>query len=78
MPAMIDIFVSPSGIFNIITLDHMKQIKNTAIVGDISFSACLGLEGLEYVKIEKIMPQLDRSGVRSGILSLWMPSRERG
>merc|ERR1711916_285933 len=31
----IDIFVSSTGNFNIITLDHMKKMKNNAIVGNI-------------------------------------------
>merc|ERR1719231_2176492 len=31
----IDIFVSTTGNFNIITLDHMKKMKNNAIVGNI-------------------------------------------
>ena len=31
----IDIFVSATGNFNIITIDHMKKMKNNAIVGNI-------------------------------------------
>merc|ERR1712066_902032 len=31
----VDIFVSSTGNFNIITLDHMKKMKNNAIVGNI-------------------------------------------
>merc|ERR1711959_303683 len=31
----IDIFVSSTGNFNIITIDHMKKMKNNAIVGNI-------------------------------------------
>merc|ERR1711943_80563 len=31
----IDIFVTTTGNFNIITLEHMKKMKNNAIVGNI-------------------------------------------
>merc|ERR1712071_63202 len=60
----VDIFVSATGNFNIITLDHMKKMKHNAIVGNIGHfdneidMACL--EGLEGIKVENIKPQVDR------------------
>jgi len=33
----IDIFVTTTGNFNIITVDHMKKMKNNAIVGNWPF-----------------------------------------
>merc|ERR1711988_1987142 len=60
----IDIFVSATGNFNIITLDHMKKMKNNAIVGNIGHFDneidMAGLEGAEGIKIENIKPQVDR------------------
>ena len=50
----IDTFVSSTGDFNIITLDHMKKLKNNAFVGDtghsdneIDLPASEGLEGMK-------------------------------
>merc|ERR1712083_52805 len=60
----IDIFVSATGNFNIITLDHMKKMKNNAIVGNIGHFDneidMAGLEGLQGMKVENIKPQVDR------------------
>merc|ERR1711953_319550 len=60
----VDIFVSTTGNFNIITLDHMKKMKNNAIVGNIGHFDneidMAGLEGMEGMKIENIKPQVDR------------------
>merc|ERR1711907_913903 len=60
----IDIFVSTTGNFNIITLEHMKKMKNNAIVGNIGhFDNEIDMEGLETmpgIKIENIKPQVDR------------------
>jgi len=60
----IDIFVSATGNFNIITLDHMKKMKNNAIVGNIGHFDneidMAGLEGLEGMKVDNIKPQVDR------------------
>ena len=60
----IDIFVSSTGNFNIITLDHMKKMKNNAIVGNIGHFDneidMAGLEGLEGMKVDNIKPQVDR------------------
>jgi len=60
----IDIFTSATGNFNIITLEHMKKMKNNAIVGNIGhFDNEIdmdGLEKMEGVKMENIKPQVDR------------------
>merc|ERR1712223_702025 len=60
----IDIFVSTTGNKDIIRLDHMKKMKNNAIVGNIGhFDNEIEMEKLEKsegVKIENIKPQVDR------------------
>jgi len=60
----IDIFVSTTGNFNIITIDHMKKMKNNAIVGNIGHFDneidMAGLEGFAGIKVENIKPQVDR------------------
>merc|ERR1712182_199194 len=61
----IDIFTSATGNFNIITLEHMKKMKNNAIVGNIGhFDNEIDMAGLEdpknNIKIENIKPQVDR------------------
>merc|ERR1712107_941766 len=60
----IDIFTSATGNFNIITLEHMKKMKNNAIVGNIGHFDneidMAGLEGMAGVKMETIKPQVDR------------------
>merc|ERR1711933_150439 len=60
----IDIFTSATGNFNIITLDHMKKMKNNAIVGNIGhFDNEIDMDGLEKMagmKVENIKPQVDR------------------
>merc|ERR1712072_1034837 len=60
----IDIFTSATGNFNIITLEHMKKMKNNAIVGNIGhFDNEIdmeGLEGFKGIKVENIKPQVDR------------------
>merc|ERR1712137_1348378 len=65
----IDIFVTTTGNFNIITLDMMKM-KNNAIVGNIGHFDneidMAGLEGAEGIKIENIKPQVDRFVFPSG------------
>merc|ERR1711907_873257 len=59
-----DIFVTTTGNFNIITLEHMKKMKNNAIVGNIGHFDneidMAGLEGFEGIKCENIKPQVDR------------------
>ena len=60
----IDIFVSTTGNFNIITCEHMKKMKNNAIVGNIGhFDNEIDMAGLEAVpgiKVENIKAQVDR------------------
>merc|ERR1712203_615928 len=60
----IDIFTTTTGNFNIITLEHMKKMKNNAIVGNIGhFDNEIDMAGLENfpgIKVENIKPQVDR------------------
>merc|ERR1711988_1104823 len=60
----IDIFVTTTGNFNIITLEHMKKMKNNAIVGNIGHFDneidMAGLESVQGIKVENIKPQVDR------------------
>merc|ERR1711930_29011 len=60
----IDIFTSATGNFNIITLEHMKKMKNNAIVGNIGhFDNEIEMENLEKfegIQVETIKPQVDR------------------
>merc|ERR1712151_674683 len=60
----VDIFVTTTGNFKIITLDHMKKMKNNAIVGNIGHFdneiEMEQLEGCEGIKVENIKPQVDR------------------
>jgi len=60
----IDIFTSATGNFDIITLEHMKKMKNNAIVGNIGHFDneidMAGLEGFPGIKVENIKPQVDR------------------
>merc|ERR1712224_1031336 len=60
----VDIFTSATGNFNIITLEHMKKMKNNAIVGNIGHFDneidMAGLEGFAGIKVENIKPQVDR------------------
>merc|ERR1711912_63256 len=66
----VDIFVTTTGNFNIITLDMMKKMKNNAIVGNIGHFDneidMAGLEAAEGIKIENIKPQVDRFVFPSG------------
>merc|ERR1711865_958986 len=66
----IDIFVSTTGNFNIITLEHMKKMKNNAIVGNIGHFDneidMAGLEGFAGIKGENIKPQVDRFAFPDG------------
>merc|ERR1712010_130977 len=60
----IDIFTSATGNFDIITVEHMKKMRNNAIVGNIGHFDneidMVGLEGMSGVKCENIKPQVDR------------------
>merc|ERR1712019_219727 len=59
-----DIFVTTTGNFKIITLEHMKKMKNNAIVGNIGHFdneiEMEKLEGFPGIKVENIKPQVDR------------------
>merc|ERR1712139_148931 len=59
-----DIFVTTTGNFDIITVEHMKKMKNNAIVGNIGHFDneidMAGLEGFKGIKVENIKPQVDR------------------
>merc|ERR1719473_497379 len=59
-----DIFVTTTGNFNIITLEHMKKMKNNAIVGNIGHFdneiQMAELESFPGIKCENIKPQVDR------------------
>merc|ERR1712010_263961 len=60
----VDIFVSCTGNYKIITLEHMKKMRNNAIVGNIGHFDneidMAGLEGFKGIKVENIKPQVDR------------------
>merc|ERR1711907_545799 len=60
----VDIFVTTTGNKDILTVKHMKCMKNNAIVGNIGHFDneidMAGLEKFEGVKIENIKPQVDR------------------
>merc|ERR1719468_981181 len=60
----VDIFTTTTGNFDIITLEHMKKMKNNAIVGNIGhFDNEIAMEDLENfpgIKVENIKPQVDR------------------
>merc|ERR1712187_461658 len=60
----VDIFVTTTGNFKIITLEHMKKMKNNAIVGNIGhFDNEIEMTQLEEfpgIKVENIKPQVDR------------------
>merc|ERR1711865_1011688 len=59
-----DIFVTTTGNFNIITVEHMQKMKNNAIVGNIGhFDNEIDMAGLEKtagIKVENVKPQVDR------------------
>jgi len=60
----IDIFTSATGNYDIVTLAHMKNMKNNAIVGNIGHFDneidMAGLEGFPGIVVENIKPQVDR------------------
>jgi len=60
----VDIFVSCTGNYKIVTLESMKAMKNNAIVGNIGhFDNEIDMDGLEKfpgIKVENIKPQVDR------------------
>merc|ERR1712151_1302315 len=59
-----DIFITTTGNFRIITVEHMKNMKNNAIVGNIGHFdneiEMAALESFEGMKVENIKPQVDR------------------
>merc|ERR1711865_456061 len=66
----VDIFTSATGNFDIITLAHMKNMKNNAIVGNIGHFDneidMAGLEGFPGIKVENVKPQVDRFAFPDG------------
>ncbi|MCK6371767.1 MAG: adenosylhomocysteinase [Gammaproteobacteria bacterium] len=55
-----DIFVTATGNFNVISHDHMKRMKNQAIVCNIGhFDSEIDVAGLRRHKWENIKPQVD-------------------
>jgi adenosylhomocysteinase len=55
-----DIFVTATGNLRVITLDHMKRMKNNAIVCNIGhFDSEIDIAGLKQFKWENIKPQVD-------------------
>jgi adenosylhomocysteinase len=55
-----DIFVTATGNLRVITVDHMKRMKNNAIVCNIGhFDSEIDIAGLKQYKWENIKPQVD-------------------
>lgn len=55
-----DIFVTATGNYHVITLDHMKRMKDQAIVCNIGhFDNEIDVAGLEQYQWEEIKPQVD-------------------
>jgi len=55
-----DIFVTATGNVDIITLDHMRQMKDRAIVSNIGhFDSEIQIAALENYKWEEVKPQVD-------------------
>jgi adenosylhomocysteinase len=55
-----DIFVTATGNFHVITLEHMKKMKHNAIVCNIGhFDSEIDIAGLRQYKWENIKPQVD-------------------
>jgi len=65
-----DIFITATGNYQIIMLEHMKKMKNNAIIGNIGHFDneidMAGLEGLAGVKKINIKPQVDRFVMPNG------------
>lgn len=56
-----DIFVTTTGNKDVITIDHMRQMKDNAIVGNIGhFDNEIQVEGLRNLKWDNIKPQVDK------------------
>merc|ERR1712187_692155 len=60
----VDLFITTTGNFKIISLELMKMMKNNAIVGNIGHFdneiEMENLEGFPGIKVENIKPQVDR------------------
>ncbi|MDT7951626.1 MAG: adenosylhomocysteinase [Acetobacteraceae bacterium] len=55
-----DIFVTATGNIDVITLDHMRQMKNRAIVCNIGhFDSEIQIDSLRNMKWENVKPQVD-------------------
>jgi adenosylhomocysteinase len=55
-----DIFVTATGNVDVITLDHMRQMKDRAIVCNIGhFDSEIQIAGLRNYKWEEVKPQVD-------------------
>jgi len=55
-----DIFVTATGNIDVLTLDHMRQMKNRAIVCNIGhFDSEIQIEALRNFKWENVKPQVD-------------------
>jgi adenosylhomocysteinase len=64
---MADIFVTATGNYHVITHDHMKSIKDQAIVCNIGhFDNEIDIAGLKQYKWENIKPQVDHIIFPSG------------
>jgi len=62
-----DIFITATGNKDIITLDHMRQMKDMAIVGNIGhFDNEIDVAGLKNLKWTNIKPQVDMIEMPSG------------
>ena len=55
-----DIFITATGNYHVITLEHMKRMKNQAIVANIGhFDNEIDVDGLRHLRWENIKPQVD-------------------
>ncbi len=55
-----DIFVTATGNVDVITMDHMRAMKNRAIVANIGhFDSEIQIEGLRNLRWENVKPQVD-------------------
>lgn len=62
-----DIFITTTGNKDVITVDHMRQMKDCAIVGNIGhFDNEIQVEGLRNLKWQNIKPQVDQISFPDG------------
>jgi adenosylhomocysteinase len=55
-----DIFVTATGNVNVVTLDHMRKMKDRAILANIGhFDSEIDVSGLKNMKWEEVKPQVD-------------------